>query len=161
MARPKEFNQAIADEVCRRLAECGSLRRVCASDDMPYEYTVRRWYVENEDFAVAYARAKEAGIDALVDETLDIADDGSNDWMRSNKPDNEAYVLNGEHSSRSKIRIETRRWLAERMLPKKYGVRTAHELSGPDGGPIQVDETVRSARIAALLAKAKERSDLV
>jgi hypothetical protein len=144
MPRPKEFTQEIADEVCRRLAECGSLRRVCAKDDMPYDYTVRRWYVENEAFAVAYTRAKEAGIDALVDETLDISDDGSNDWMEKNKPDDPGFLLNGEHVQRSKIRIETRRWLAERMLPKKYGVRTATEISGADGGPVPVAMTIVS-----------------
>lgn len=161
MARPTVLTQEIADELCRRLSECGSLRRVCVSSDMPLERTVRMWVVKHEEFASAYARAKEAGIDALVDETLDIADDGSNDWMENNNPNTPGYVLNGEHSSRSKIRIETRRWLAERMLPKKYGVRTATEISGPDGGPIVVDETVRAARIAALLDVAKKRSDMV
>lgn len=138
MARPKDFTQEIADELCRRLAECGSLRRVCVSSDMPLERTVRLWVVQNEEFATAYARAKEMGIDSFVEETLDIADDGSNDWMENNSPSNPGYVLNGEHSSRSKIRIETRRWLAERMLPKKYGVKTATEISGPDGGPAQL-----------------------
>jgi hypothetical protein len=62
---------------------------------------------------------------------------------------------------RSKIRIETRRWLAERMAPKKYGLRTATEISGPNGGPLQVDETQRTARLAALLAAAKDRADMV
>lgn len=124
---------------------------------MPLERTVRRWYTEHPEFASAYARAKEAGIDALVDETLDIADDGSNDWLQTEK----GPQLDGEHVQRSKIRIETRRWLAERMAPKKYGLRTATEISGPNGGPLVVDETLRNARIAAILDAAKERSDLV
>lgn len=138
MQRPKQFTQEMADEVCRRLAECGSLRRVCMDTSMPTERTVRQWYTENAEFAAEYTRAKEAGIDALVDETLDIADDGENDWMASTKPGNPGYELNGEHVQRSKIRIETRRWLAERMAPKKYGLRTATEISGPGGGPVGV-----------------------
>jgi hypothetical protein len=29
------------------------------------------------------------------------------------------------------------KWLASKLVPKKYGDRVAAELSGPDGGPIR------------------------
>ena len=135
------YTEDIARRVCEALAEKGSLRRVCAEDKtLPGEKVIRQWVavgnytLDGEPFSAAYARAKEAGIDALVDETLDIADDGSNDFT-TDKDGNER--LDSEHVQRSKIRIETRRWLAERMLPKKYGVLQKQEISGPDGGPVK------------------------
>lgn len=96
---------------------------------MPTEARVRNWYVTMPDFATEYARAKEAGIDALVDETLDIGD--------AHPPSTDNGATDSGYVAWSKVRIETRRWLAERMMPKKYGVRTATELSGPNGGPVQ------------------------
>lgn len=156
MSRPTVFTPELGATICEKLAECGSLRRVCLEPDMPLERTVRRWYTENEQFASEYARAKEAGIDALVDETLDIADDGSNDYMQTK----DGEKLDAEHVQRSKIRIETRRWLAERMMPKKYGVRTGVDLTSSDGTMTPVDDAARASRIAALLKKAGERKDL-
>lgn len=40
---------------------------------------------------------------------------------------------------------------------KVYAERT--EITGADGAPMQIDETTRSARVAQLLALAKQRSD--
>ena len=155
MARPTVLTPEIAAAVCEKLAEYGSLRRVCRDPSMPLERTVRRWYVEDSEFASAYARAKEAGIDALVDETLDIADDGTNDWLAGEK----GPQLDSEHVQRSKIRIETRRWMAERLEPKKYGLRSGLDVTNSDG-TLAVDPTMRAARVAALLEAAKERKEL-
>jgi hypothetical protein len=120
---------------------------------MPTDTRVREWVAADPQFADAYARAKAAGIDALVDESLDIVDEPP--------PMTAGGATDSGHVAWAKSRVEYRRWLAERMAPKKYGLRTATEISGPDGGPVQIDETSRNARIAALLATAKERSDLV
>lgn len=38
---------------------------------------------------------------------------------------------------RSRLRVDTRKWLLSKMLPKVYGDRAALELSGPDGKAIQ------------------------
>lgn len=122
MGRPKgtdTYTEEAGAKVCERLAQVGSLRRVCAEDGMPGEAAVRSWIVRHPEFAEAYARAKEAGIDALVEEALDISDDGVNDWQEGKH----GPMLNAEHVSRSKLRVEYRRWLAERMAPKKYGIK--------------------------------------
>jgi hypothetical protein len=36
---------------------------------------------------------------------------------------------------RSRLMVDTRKWLLSKMFPKKYGDRVATELSGPDDGP--------------------------
>lgn len=92
---------------------------------MPHESTVRSWAVSDYNgFYTQYARARDIGLDAMADEILDIADDGSNDWMAKNDPDNPGYSLNGEHSSRSRLRVDTRKWYLSKLAPKRYGDKT-------------------------------------
>lgn len=56
---------------------------------------------------------------------LEIADDASNDWMERTGKDGESigWQLNGEHVNRSKLRIDTRKWVMERMAPKRFGAQ--------------------------------------
>lgn len=112
-----------------------------------------------EGFSPQYARARDIGLDAVADEMLDIADDGRNDWMENNNPENPGYLFNGEHSSRSKLRVDTRKWYLAKLAPKKYGDKTSMELTGANGGPVQISDTERAAKIAAILAAAKARKD--
>lgn len=48
-------------------------------------------------------------------------------------------VTKGDNVERSKLMLQTREWLLARLAPAAYGDRIATELSGPNGGPIQVD----------------------
>lgn len=124
IGRPSSFTDEIADEICERLAGAQSLRKICLDDHMPKQATIFRWLADERyaAFREQYARAREAQADALFDETLDIADDGSNDWMERRREDGSVdEVVNHEHISRSKLRIETRRWMAGKLKPKKYG----------------------------------------
>lgn len=130
MARPLSYSPEIAERICEELAKCGSLRAVCRMEGMPDRTTVTRWIVDDVDgFAAKYARAKDVGIDEFVEETIEIADE---------EP---AVLANGGTDTgdvqHAKLRIETRRWLAERMAPRKYGVLNKMELTGANGGPMQ------------------------
>lgn len=143
MGRPSKFTQAIADEICEGLIEGRSLRSICLGDNMPSSGTVCRWLGENEAFRDQYARARDAQADTLADELLDIADDGSNDWMERHDAEggNIGWRENGEALGRSKIRIDTRKWIAAKLKPKKYGEKIDHEHTGKGGGPIVISST--------------------
>ena len=82
-----------------------------------------------------YARAKEDQLQLLEDEILDIADDGTNDWMEIElKNGHTKTVLDKEAVQRSNLRIEARKWLMAKLKPKKYGDKVQH--TGADGeGP--------------------------
>ncbi len=139
--RPSRYSDAIAGKICERLAEGESLRSICLDEDMPAKRTVFDWLAseEHEAFRTKYAYAREAQADALVDEMVDIADDGSNDWMEKKNADGEniGWQENGEALRRSDLRIKTRQWIAEKLKPKKYGAKVA--LTDPDGGPLKVE----------------------
>lgn len=123
--RPSSFSETIAETICVELSEGRSLRSICTDEGMPDKATVFRWLATNEAFRDQYARAREAQADAMADETLDIADDGSNDWMERRNADGAliGWQLNGEAVSRSKLRVDARKWFAAKLAPKKYGER--------------------------------------
>lgn len=50
-------------------------------------------------------------------------------------------------------------FLLKAHAPEKYRENSKMELSGPNNGPIQMDSTTRSARLATLVAKLKARAE--
>lgn len=138
IGRPTDYTPELADDICARLAEGESLRSVCRDESMPDKSTVFRWLRLYQDFCDQYARAKEESADAMAEEVLDIADDGTNDWMEKHGKDGESlgYQLNGEHIQRSKLRVDTRKFLMAKMKPKKYGERLGINLGGQKDNPI-------------------------
>lgn len=139
MGRPSDYTSETAHLICSRLAEGESLRSICREDDMPDKSTVLRWLDAHPAFRDQYARAREVQADTLADEILEIADDARNDWMQRNHgEDDPGWVANGENIQRSRLRVDSRKWLASKLQPKKYGERLSTELTGANGGPIQV-----------------------
>lgn len=135
MGRPSSYTEEIAGEICAKLAEGLSLREICRQDDFPDKSTVMRWLAQHKGFQDQYARAKEIGVEALAEDILDIADDGTNDWMERLGSDGQpaGWVFNGEAARRSQIRIDARRWLLSKLAPKKYGDKLA--IGGADDLP--------------------------
>jgi hypothetical protein len=71
----------------------------------------------------------------MFDDMLVIADDGTNDtYVDGEGNERTDYDV----IARSKLRIDTRKWWLARVAPKFYGDRISHELTGKDGGPIEV-----------------------
>jgi len=123
MATPKLFNQDIADEILERIAGSSlSLAMILKEEEeYPKLTCFFKWLNNNPEFAKDYARAKECQAEYMAEEILEIADDGTNDFMTITKGDMEYTVENKEWVNRSKLRVDSRRWLASKLLPKKFG----------------------------------------
>ena len=121
VGRPTKYTKKLADRICALLTEGLSMRTICEDSKLPTARTLFRWLRTNDEFCQQYTRAKQESADALTDEMLDIADNAVNDWMERKGKDAEGYELNGEHVQRSRLRIDTRKWLASKLKPKKYG----------------------------------------
>ncbi|MFD1121842.1 hypothetical protein ACFQ2T_04955 [Methylophilus flavus] len=143
---PSKFTDELFQTVCERIADGEPLRQICRSEGMPTYKTIYNWIDEDnkllqsndeevrsasKHLSTRFARAREDGHDAIAEETMQIADDGTNDWMENKSKEGEivGWKLNGEHVQRSKLRIETRLKLLAKWNPKKYGDKV--ELSGP------------------------------
>lgn len=134
------YDQAKADRICELLSQGKSLRKAAEAEGMSHA-TVLLWVKENQAFSDQYARAREIGYQLLADELVDIADDGSND---SYVDDDGKVRTDAEVVARSRLRLDTRKWLLSKMLPKVYGDRVHQMLSAPDGGPVQITEVKRT-----------------
>ena len=122
--RPTRYSKKIADEICQRLAEQESLRSICSEERMPSKSTVLRWLREDKHlgFRNQYAYARELQADGIEDEILDIADDGSNDWMERELDNGKIIeVVNHEYINRSRLRVDARFKYLGQVRPKKWG----------------------------------------
>jgi len=141
--RPSKYTEELADTICARLVEGESLKAICREDGMPSASTVFVWLDLHEEFRTKYARARELQAELQVDEMTEIADDGQNDWMERKNANGEniGWKENGEALTRSKLRLEQRRWFAEKLLPKKYGAKMA--IGGAnDLPPVKTEQTL-------------------
>lgn len=105
---------------------------------MPDDRTVRNWALDKEHvFYPQYARAREFAYHAMADDLLEIADDGRNDWMEKQGEDDAGWLANGEHLQRSRLRVDTRKWMLSKVLPKVYGDKMMHQ--GDPENPLQFE----------------------
>ena len=131
VGRPSTYSDELVSAICQRIAAGESLRSVCRDEGMPSKTTVMRWLADEryESFRDHYARAVQVRADYLTDEILEIADDGVNDTYQTERGE----ATNFDHIQRSKLRVDTRKWLMSKMVPRKYGDRVGLEHSTPDG----------------------------
>lgn len=135
--RPTDFDQSVADLICERMQAGESLRSICRDEGMPAESTVRTWAIKNQSgFHAQYTRAREAQMDALAEDIIEIADDKTGD------------------ANRARLQVDTRKWLMSKIAPKRFGDRTHHELTGANGGPIRTQDLSHYSdeKLAALAA---------
>jgi hypothetical protein len=120
MGRPLTYDKMLADLVLERMSEGTPLRQICdANDSLPGESTIRGWAVQDIDgFAARYARAREAQMEALAEDILEISDDASRD-IQTDEEGRE--TVDHEHIQRSKLRVDSRKWLMSKLAPKRYG----------------------------------------
>lgn len=144
--RPPKINEAIVVEICDRLARGESLRGICADAHIPDTSTIRRWLAHEDaknmppvyaEFRAQYARAREDQADALADEILD-----------------EARAVTEKTANAKRVLIDALKWRAGKLKPKVYGNKVDHEISGPEGGPIQTITARMSPEQAARIYKA-------
>jgi len=133
--RPTDYTPELADRVCELLVEGKSMRYISRMDGMPASATLFRWLREKEAFREQYAQAKVESAEAMAEDIIDIADDGTNDYMERMDEEGNAvgYKFNGEHVQRSKLRVDTRKWLMSKMMPKKYGDKQQVDHTSTDG----------------------------
>lgn len=135
--RPSLYTEEIAAEICQRIGEGETLNQICRDEHMPARPTVVSWVLEDrEGFSDRYARARDLQLEHWADEVIDVADDGTNDFMERKNGDDEksSWALNGEHVQRSRLRIDSRKWLLSKLKPQQYGDKLQH--SGDKDNPI-------------------------
>lgn len=116
-------NAADMPDLFRMIAEGASLRKACVELGIHAPSTIS--FIDSDDRLreqYAHARAVQGdGYGAKVGEVAQAVLDGDV------PPDVGRAAMDGF------------KWTAGRMAPKRWGDKVAHEVSGPDGGPIPFD----------------------
>jgi len=151
MGRPTKYNEELADDICEKIASGLPLTKICKPDNMPKLTTVYRWLQEKADFREMYTRAREDQADTLADEMAELADiDPERILSEGGNKIDAAYV------NWMRLRIDTRKWTASKLKPRKYGDKTF--MAGDAENPIKHDHdlSVFGTLLESVLLKRQE-----
>lgn len=127
------YSRAVADEICHLLADGQTLRSIARREGMPTRQTIRSWIVKDYDgFAAKYETAYRLGLDEMADQILDISDDGTRDYKMVDGRE----VVDSDHIQRSRLRVDSRKWLLARRLPKEFGDKVQHTDASGTGNMV-------------------------
>ena len=118
MGRPTKYTDELADAICEAIATTEKGLHAIVKDLDCSVVSVFKWIGENENFANKYARAKECQAEYMAQQILTIADDSTNDVVFG---EDGSARPNNEFINRSRLRVDSRKWLASKLYPKKYG----------------------------------------
>lgn len=151
--RTNTYTPEIADQILQMMADGISTPKITEQMKIS-EATIYAWIIDDyEGFGKRYARAKHIVALRWADEISDIADHKRDDYVMNEEG---KMVLDMEAVARSRLRIDTRKWLLSKVLPKVYGEKVITEITGKDGGPIETQAT----RIDVLALAPEQRDQL-
>lgn len=129
------------DEILRRLSEGESLITICKDRELPGRATVLRHLAENEEFQKAYEVARRAQAELIVDEIIAISDTAND----------------RDSAAAARVKADARKWYLSKLHPKKYGEATLLKHAGPEGEKLELDDTARAVRLAAIFNDIQRR----
>lgn len=138
----------ICDSIISSLEDGKGLATVCRELDFP-RVTFLNWVDADSGLADRYARARARAADVIFEEILGIADDGVADT--SIDPETGREIVNHDHIQRSKLRVDARKWVLAKMLPKKYGDSLSLDHSGTVKNSDEIDYSKYSAEELATM----------
>jgi len=128
--RPSTYTKEMGQTLCTRMALGETMAEITKETGMPSKEVIYQWRQIHPDFDSMYTRAREDQMHAWADQIISFADDGTEDVLRDGDG-NPVLKANGdpklyrEHIDRTRLRIDTRKWLMAKILPKVFGDRMA------------------------------------
>jgi hypothetical protein len=108
-----KFSQEIFDEICEKIANGESLRKICKNDKMPNLTSVWKWLNNDEELSKQYARAREEQAEYYADEITEICD--------AEIPVDAFGKIDAGAVNQARLKIDSRKWIASKLKPKRFG----------------------------------------
>ncbi len=160
--RPSTFTVEMADRICERISSGRTLNQVCRDPDIPAASTIRAWRRKNPAFDSQYAAAREDLYAHWAAEIVDIADDGTTDYItKIGRNGREYQAVDQEHIQRSRLRVDTRRWLLSKLVPATYGDHVELEVGGSVTVQHELSDRERMRRMALFLLEDQAAGGLI
>lgn len=88
--------------------------------------TIYRWIRANPEFAEMYLQARRNQVQLFVDQIIFISDDDRQDYAVNKHGE---LKVDKENIHRARLMIDTRKWLASKLMPKVYGERMQNDTN--------------------------------
>lgn len=137
--RPTTYTEETANKICERIALGDPLRVISEMDDMPVLSTIFLWLTKHKEFSDKYDRAKEEQGELFADQITEIADEKPERMSNAQG----SKVIDPGWVSLQRLRIDSRKWTASKLRPKKYGDRMVIE---DDRNLAKIDVPKRESR---------------
>ena len=132
VGRPTKYTQKLADEIFEQMVGGKHIVEICNQEDMPGRSTVYRWMDDHPEFGTRIARAREGLADHVAWQILDMAKKSTNETAHADR-----------------VKLAAWQWHAARLSPKKYSDKLITEVSGPDGGAVQIEtKTIDTSKLS-------------
>lgn len=131
-----KYSPQVAQVICERIMNMETLSQICRDPQMPAKRTVIQWFADpsKAEFRDMYYYARRVQAEMYVDMAMDIVNDNSEDWIQTFDKHGEpnGWKPNHETSQNKKLRIDTIKWNATKMLPRLYGekLEVEHGVTG-------------------------------
>ncbi len=127
IGRPSEYTPEVARNVCQLIStHTETLEQLREMYGIPPMRTIHSWLVKHDDFMPMYARARQCQAQLLAEEVIQISDDIANDTVID---EHGQKRCNNEWIARSRLRVDSRKWLASKLLPRVYGDKVQSEVT--------------------------------
>ncbi len=126
MAYSEKEKEESFNSILMEIESGQAVRNILRSEDKPSSQTFFKWLEEDEAKSKRYARACELRADAIFEDILAISDDNSKDIITYDLDGIEVEKVDHEHIQRSRLRVDSRKWMAGKLNPKKYSDRMLH-----------------------------------
>ncbi len=125
--RPTKYSKELAIEICEQIAITRyGLDSLCKLfPHFPNPANIFRWIIKHDDFREMYESAREQQCNVMADQILSVAYDDSQDAIETEN----GTKINGEFVNRSRLKIDSLKWLLTKLQPRKYGDRVQNDTS--------------------------------
>jgi len=130
-----KFTQVLANKICNAVSNGIPLRQIARELQIEWR-TVYNWMDAHPKFASRIARARELGQEAILEDTLRLADTPITGVTKTYKANGEVEAKEEDMLGHRKLQIETRLKLLAKWNPKRYGDKVETTLVGDPKKPV-------------------------
>ena len=155
IGRPRKYTKKMGNEICERLSSGESLRAICKDAHICDRGTVFRWLLSDapmyKEFCNQYAIARKIQAECMFDDINEIADNEAatpliiDGELVRDADGNPVMTIDMVGINHARLRIDSRKWSAARLLPKKYGEKPEPEEDDNKGQSLNINFSVNDA----------------